>query len=185
MYINSKSEVKVRLKGIDTTVRDLASISDKMHSNVRMGINDAAKFLMRQIKAKFGVYQPTGGEGNGPWKKLSWVTQFRKMKMYGFKDKPLIASGKMRDSFYVKEGGAGTLSASIASTDPKLIFHIYGTRSRRYATPTYSKKARGYGEEVSHGSGGVPPRDPMLVTAEECRDECSEIIKQVVYDAIS
>lgn len=185
MYINAKSEIKVRLKGIDTTIRDLASTSDKMNSNVKIGINDAAKFLMRQIKAKFGIYQPTGGEGGGPWKKLSWATQFRKMKTYGFKDKPLIASGDMKDSFYIKKGASGTLSASVASTDPKLVFHIYGTRSRRSSVPTYSKKARGYGSDVSSGHGGIPPRDPMLVTAEECKDECTDIIKQAVYDAIN
>jgi hypothetical protein len=161
MYINKLGEVKVRIKGIDRTLRELANTNDDTLDAARSGVHKAAEYLMEVIKEKFGVYQDTGGNGGGAWARLKFETIQRKMRKYGVGDKPLIASGEMRDSFYIKEGGEGTIAASVASRDPKLIHHIYGAPR-----------------------AGVPRRDPMLVTAVEEHDMCHDIVEDEINDVL-
>lgn len=162
MYINKSGEIKIRIHGVDQSIRWLATMRTELKVAAQVGILKAAEHLMEKIKAKFGTYQSTGGDGDGPWRKLSPDTNWRKVKKYGFKDKPLIATGKMRDSFYIKKGGKGTIAASVASKDPKLIHHIYGAPRAH-----------------------LPRRDLFLVTAKEEEQECKDILKDEVYEAMS
>jgi phage gpG-like protein len=156
-------EIKVRVRGVDHVVRDLAQVSEVTKDAAIRGVLKAAEHLRDKVKAKFGVYQPTGGRpaGRGPWPKLKFETIQRKLRKYGVGNKPLIASGKMRDSIEVVKGGAGRISASVGSDDPVLIHHVYG-----------APKA------------GVPQRDPIRVTAVEEKDVCSDIIKDEIYNSI-
>lgn len=161
MYINRFGELKVRVRGINQSVRWLAGMRDSTFEAARVGAVKAAEYLMAVIKEKFGSYQATGGDGGGPWKRLSYETNTRKLRKYGFAHKPLIASGDMKESFYVKPGGKGRLSASVASDDPKLIHHIYGAPR-----------------------ANVPQRDPMLISAIEEADMCEDIIRDEVYKVL-
>lgn len=160
MYINMSGEIKVRVKGVDRALLELARTDDAHKRALKRGVREAAEMLMQAIKSKFGSYQATGGTGGGAWARLTFDTMKQKLRKYGFSGKPLVGTGKMRDSFYVKDGGEGTFAASVASTDSKLINHIYGA-------PRV----------------GLPQRDPMVVTAEEKRSDCRKIILEEVYRA--
>ena len=75
----------VRIRGVDRVTRNLANTSDDTFDAAREGCNAAAKYLLEQIKAKFGTYQSTGGapKGLGSWPKLKPETRWKKMKKYG------------------------------------------------------------------------------------------------------
>lgn len=161
MYINRTGEIKVRIRGIDQAIRWAAGCNEMALKGAQDGAVEAAGYLMDVIKEKFGTYQSTGGDGGGTWSKLKFETIARKLRRFGVGDKPLVASGKMRDSFYVKPGGPGTIAASVVSQDDKLLHHIYGAPRR-----------------------GVPKRDPMLVTAIEEADMCHDIVEDAVNDAM-
>lgn len=154
---------KVRVRGVNTTVRSLANTNEEIFEYTRKGIFEAAKHLLDKTVAKFGSYQPTGGDpnGKGAWKKLKMNTRFRKMKKYGFSDKPLVATGETMNSFSIKYGGKGTLAASVVSTSDKLIHHVYGAPN-----------------------ANVPMRDPIRVTAVEELDTCTRIIEDYVDKAV-
>ncbi len=153
----------VRIRGVDRTLRNLASVSDEVHDSAKDGCNEAAKYLLEKVRAKFGVYQSTGGDpgGRGRWKKLSPDTMMKKISKYGFSGKPLIATGKTVGSLKVKEGGVGRLAASVSADSDYLVHHVYGAPG-----------------------ANVPMRDPMRVTAVEERDACHEIIEKCIQDAI-
>lgn len=160
MQYNGGSEIKVRVRGVDKYIRDLVRTKETLRESARRGCLEAAKFLMESIQYKFGKYQQTGGTGGGAWAKLKPDTVFKKARKYGSSvaNKPLIGTGSMRDSFYVK--GATTskgIAASVASNDPKLPYHVYGAPR-----------------------AGLPPRDTMLVTAIEVQDICHDIIEDEV-----
>ena len=161
MYINKAGEIKVRIRGVNQVIRWTAGCNETALKGAQKGAIEAAEYLMDVIKEKFGTYQSTGGTGGGPWAKLKFETIVRKLRAYGVGDKPLVASGSMKDSFYVKPGGPNTISASVASKDDKLLHHIYGAPRR-----------------------GVPKRDPMLVTALEEEDMCHDIVEDAVNAAM-
>jgi phage gpG-like protein len=154
---------KVRIRGIDTYIRDLAKVDQRTYYAARDGTIKAADYLLKIIRRKIGVYQSTGGDpgGQGRWKKLKWETIKRKSIKYGVGDKPLLASGDLKDSFSVIEGGKGRLSASVGSDSPYLIHHVYGAPGAK-----------------------VPMRDPIRITAIEERDTCHEIIEDEVTKVI-
>ena len=158
-------EFKVRIRGIDTIIRDLAKIDQNTYYAARDGVNEAADYLLGVVRNKIGKYQPTGGDpgGSGRWKKLKWETVKRKAVKYGGKgDRPLLASTKLRDSFSVVEGGKGRLSASVGSDSQYLIHHVYGAPR-----------------------AGVPMRDPIKITAIEEKDTCHEIIEDKIMEVIN
>lgn len=146
--------LKVRIRGIDTYIRDLAKISHKTYDAAREGTVEAAEYLLEVVKEKIGVYQPG-------WAKLKYETIQRKLRRHGVGDKPLLASGEMRDSFRVIEGGKGRLSASVGSDSPYLVHHVYGAPG-----------------------AGVPKRDPIRITAVEEMDMCHQIIEEKIMEAI-
>lgn len=160
MFINRHGELKVRVRGVDKALRTLANTNEQTRRAAYEGVSEAADYLKDIIQEKIGKYQSTGGDGGGAWAKLKVDTIFRKMKKYGVGDKPLLASGALRDSFYVKKGGEGTISASVASKDPKLVYHI-------------------------EGNSRLPKRDPMIVTAIEEMDMCHDIIEDAINKVYS
>lgn len=149
----------MRVRGVDRYIRDLARDNDDNKKAAIRGVRKAAEHLLRVVKSKFGSYQSTGGkpQGMGPWPKLKFETIQRKLRQYGIGNKPLIGSGDMSNSFTVVEGGPGRISASVGSSDPKLVHHVYGAPR-----------------------AGVPQRDPIMVTATEQRDECHKIIENEI-----
>lgn len=154
---------KARVRGIDTYIRNLADMSNQTHSAARRGIEDAAEYLLKKVVAKIGVYQATGGDPNGygRWKKLKFETIKKKLRKYGIGDKPLLASGALRDSFKVIPGGKGRLSASVGSDSEYLKYHVYGAPRAH-----------------------VPMRDPLRVTAVEEMEECHRIIEDEIQKII-
>ncbi len=150
--------MKVRVRGVNQSIRWIASVRDSTRHAARLGCIEAAQYLMDVIKEKFGRYQPTGGTNGGAWAKLTYDTNIRKLIKWGFSNKPLIASGDMKESFYVNKASTSTaISASVASDDPKLVYHVYGAPR-----------------------ANVPQRDPMLITAIEERDMCHDIIRDEI-----
>lgn len=156
--------LKVRVRGVDTYVRDLAKIDHKTYNAAREGTIKAAKHLLEKVVAKIGVYQETGGppKGHGRWKKLKYETVQRKVRRYGKGgDRPLLASGDLKESFKVVEGGKGRLSASVGSDSEYLIHHVYGAPR-----------------------AGIPMRDPIRITATEEMEACHKIIEDEIMKEI-
>lgn len=155
-------DVRVRIRGVNQYVRDLANTNKDTLEAAHKGCLSAAEYLKDKIIAKFGVYQNTGGDpnGRGSWKKLKIDTRIKKSKK-GQSNKPLIATGAASRSWYVVEGGIGRISASVYSNSKYLIHHIFGAPK-----------------------GHVPMRDPARVTAVEEADECSDIIIKAIEKAL-
>lgn len=155
--------LKVRIRGINMYIRDLAKVSDGTFNAARSGIKEAAEYLKDVVVEKIGVYQPTGGDpgGHGRWKKLKYDTIKKKLRKYGVGDKPLLASGSLKGSFSVIPGGKGRLSASVGSSSDYLVYHVYGAPGAH-----------------------VPMRDPIRVTALEEKDMCFQIIEDAILEEI-
>lgn len=155
--------MRVRIRGIDTYIRDLAKIDSKTYEAAREGTIKAAQYLLEKVVAKIGIYQPTGGMmgGRGRWKKLKEETIRKKLRKYNVGDKPLLASSDLKGSFSVVEGGRGRLSASVGSDSEYLIHHVYGAPR-----------------------GNVPMRDPIRVTAVEEAEACHKIIEEEIMKEI-
>lgn len=154
---------KVRVRGVNTYVRAMSRVSDRLHDSAREGIDEAADYLLEQVVNKIGVYQPIGGDpgGRGRWRKLKYETVVKKLRKYNVGDKPLLASGDLKHSFKVIPGGKGRLASSVGSDSEYLIHHVYGARG-----------------------ANVPMRDPILVTANEERDACYDMIEKAIFDEI-
>lgn len=156
-------EFKQRVRGVDTYIRDLAKMDTKLHNAARDGVLIAAEHLLEKVKSKIGVYQSTGGppNGHGRWAKLKFETIQRKLRRYGVGNKPLYASGALKESFSVIPGGKGRLSASVGSDSDYLVHHVYGAPG-----------------------ANVPMRDPIRITAVEEMDRCHEIIEDEIAKTI-
>jgi len=145
-------QLRARVHGIDKVMRELAKASEDDKRAIRAGIHEAAEHLKAKIEAKIGKYQ-------AGWAQLTWDTNKKKLRKWGFTGKPLYGSGSLKGSFYVHDStGGNTLMSSVGSSDPKIIHHVYGA------------------PKVN-----LPPRDPMLVTSDEERDACRQIIIKHIY----
>lgn len=153
-------DVAVRIKGIDQFIRGLAKTNDATERAAVRGIMKSAEHLKQKVEEKFGVYQSTGGTNGGAWQKLKYETIARKLRK-GYGNKPLIETGAMKGSIKIIPGGKGRLAARVGSDDPKMVHHVYG----------------------APGSG-VPKRDPIIVTAEEQRNACHDIIEQEIRNVL-
>ena len=154
------ADMRIRIRGVDKTVRSLASISDYINDAAHDGCTEAAEHLKNKIEDKVGRYQSTGGPNGGPWPQLTRSTLFKHMRI-GKGDTPLDYTGGLKGSFYVQEGGKGRLSAQVKSSCEYIIHHIYGAPRKH-----------------------VPKRDPMLRTADEERENCRTIILNAIGEAI-
>ena len=155
--------LKVRIRGVDTYIRDIAKIDHKTYDAAREGTIKAAQYLLEKVVAKIGKYQSTGGppKGHGWWKQLKEETIRKKLRKYNVGNKPLLASGALKNSFSVVEGGKGRLSASVGSDSPHLIHHVYGAPGAK-----------------------VPMRDPIRITATEEAEACHKIIEDEIMKEI-
>lgn len=155
--------INVRVRGVDAYIRSLVKANDFIFDEAREGIEDAAEYLKEKIEDKFGTYQQTGGDPNGygRWKKLAEDTRWKKARKYGFADKPLVATGAAQNSWSIKKGGKGRLSASVSSSSDYLIHHIYGAPG-----------------------ANVPMRDPARITAKEELEACNKIIEKKILNGI-
>lgn len=153
----------VRIRGVNKTIRQLVKDNEALYEGAREGCNEAGRYLLEIIKGKFGKYNSTGGPpgGYGSWPKLKPDTKWKKVRKYGSDKGPLIASGKTVGSLKLKEGGKGTLAASVSAESDYLVHHVYGAPGAH-----------------------VPMRDPMRVTALEEKDECTKIIMQHIDEAM-
>ncbi len=154
---------KVRIRGVNRTVRQLTKDNEAIYEGAREGCNEAARYLLDIIKTKFGKYNPTGGPpgGYGSWPKLKPDTRWKKVRKYGSDKGPLIASGQTVNSLDVVEGGKGRLAASVSADSDYLVHHVYGAPG-----------------------ANVPMRDPMRVTALEEKDACTDIIMKHIDEAL-
>jgi hypothetical protein len=154
--------VKVHLKGFDSVIRQFDRTDSDIEEALSDGTEEAAEHLKECIENKFGTYQQTGGRGNGPWERLKYATIARKRKKGngGNAGKPLVDYGDMMFSFDIQTSNARRKhTASVTSDDEKILYHIYGARSRTH---------------------GVPRRDPVRPTFEEERQTCFGIVIDAV-----
>jgi hypothetical protein len=160
-------DVKVRVRGVDTHIRDMVKLGIITRESARQGVLEAAKYLLTKIQAKFGKYNSTGGGGQapskgGPWAKLKFESIKRKIMKYGSNRGPLIGSGEMMNSFTVVEASTKqSIAASVGSDDPKLVHHVYGAPG-----------------------ANVPRRDPVFPTAVEEKEKCHDIIEKYVTEGV-
>ena len=154
---------KVRIRGVDRYIRDLAKLDQQTYHAAQDGIEKAAEHLLQRVVAKIGVYQPTGGDpgGYGRWTKLKYQTVKKKLLKYNVGDRPLLASGALKASFKIIKGGKGRLSASVGSDSDYLIHHVYGAPG-----------------------ASVPMRDPIRITAMEEMEVCHKIIENEIMKEI-
>lgn len=145
--------IKVRITGVDATVRSFDRTRDDIEQALTEGTEEAGDYIIECIEDKFGVYQPG-------WAQLKYTTIVRKRRRGagGNALRPLIEFGDMMFSFF-KKTSARTRKhvVHIYSTDPKLVHHMYGAPA-----------------------AGVPQRDPVRPTIKEENDKCLEIIKNAV-----
>lgn len=158
--------VRVHLKGYDELLRQFDRTNEDIEDALTEGTEEAAEYLRECIENKFGVYQPTGGRGNGPWEKLKYTTIAKKRKKgnVGNANKPLVDYGDMMFSFDVQTSNARRKhTAAVTSDDEKILYHIYGARTR---------------------NSGLPRRDPVRPTFEEERQNCFDIVIDAVRKVI-
>lgn len=155
--------MKVRVRGVNRYIRDLAKLSYETYDGARDGVEKAAQHLLEKVVSKIGVYQSSGGSpgGYGGWPKLKFETIKKKLRIYNVGDKPLYASGALKGSFSVIPGGKGRLSASVGSSASYLIHHVYGAPG-----------------------ANVPMRDPIRITAKEEMEKCYDIIEKEIMKEI-
>ncbi|MDY7559965.1 hypothetical protein QN366_04815 [Pseudomonas sp. CCC3.2] len=87
------------------------------------GLEKCAKRIEKTAKDEIGHYQ----SGIGPfaaWAPLADSTETRKAEKGYPADSPLLATGEMRDSITRK---THALEAVVGSTDPKMVYHEFGT----------------------------------------------------------
>jgi hypothetical protein len=152
--------IRAHLSGFDKFIRTFDRTNQDVEDALYEGTEDAANYLRERIEEKFGVYQSTGGTGNGPWAKLKYKTiaQKRKRGHGANATKPLVETGDMMFSFDIQTSNRTRKhTATITSDDEKLLYHIYGAPE-----------------------AGLPRRDPVRPTFEEERQNCFDIIVESV-----
>ena len=147
--------IKVDVKGVEEAIRFLDQTDDNIRKGSIIGLREASKYLVDKIKSKFGTYQPG-------WAKLAYDTVVRKVRK-GQSSRPLLATGKMKESVKARNYTSGNrLKSTVYSDDEKIIHHIFGAPR-----------------------AGVPKRDPMLITTTEEEDEITNIISNAISNEIS
>jgi phage gpG-like protein len=101
----------------------MASQEVALLASLQAGLETCAVKVEQTAKAEIGHYQ--AGIGPFPaWADLADSTEEHKAKMGYPSDAPLEATGEMRDSITHTNHA---LEAVIGSTDPKLVYHEFGT----------------------------------------------------------
>ncbi|MBC8786517.1 HK97-gp10 family putative phage morphogenesis protein [Pseudomonas fluorescens] len=101
----------------------LAAQETALLASLNAGLEKCAKKVEQTAKAEIGHYQ--AGIGPFPaWAALAESTEEQKAKMGYPSDAPLLASGAMQGSV---THTTSVLEAVIGSTDPKMVYHEFGT----------------------------------------------------------
>lgn len=113
----------MEFKSLGGLALHLAGQEVALLASLHAGLEKCANRVQKTAEAEIGHYQP----GIGPfpaWADLADSTEERKAKMGYPSDAPLEASGEMGRSF---SHVTHVLEAVIGSTDPKMVFHEFGT----------------------------------------------------------
>ncbi len=113
----------MEFKSLGALALHLAGQEVALLASLHAGLEKCAKRVEQTAKAEIGHYQ--AGIGPFPaWAELAESTEEQKAKNGYPPDSPLLASGEMRGSF---THSTGVLEAVIGSTDPKMVYHEFGT----------------------------------------------------------
>lgn len=113
----------MEFKNLGSLALHLAGKEAALLASLHAGLEKCAKRVEQTAKAEIGHYQ--AGIGPFPaWADLAESTEEHKAKMGYPPDSPLLASGSMRASI---THTTSILEAVIGSTDPKMVFHEFGT----------------------------------------------------------
>lgn len=158
----SLMRLKIKADGIEETIKFMDTTDKRIHDGIVAGLTASSNYLRDAIKAKFGSYQNTGGNGGGSWKKLKYSTVVRKRKrgMGSNANKPLLGTGEMRDSIK-SVVNKNKLIAGVMSDDPKLVHHVYGAPR-----------------------AGVPRRDPVLITTKEEEENIVKVFEEELFKVV-
>jgi len=110
-------------KDLGSLALHIAGQEAALLASLRAGLEKCAKKVEQTAKAEIGHYQ----SGIGPfpaWADLADSTEQQKAAMGYPADAPLLATGEMRGSI---THTTGVLEAVIGSTDPKMVYHEFGT----------------------------------------------------------
>jgi len=110
-------------KDLGSLALHMAGQEAALLASLHAGLDKCAKRVEQTAKAEIGHYQ-SGISPFPAWADLADSTEEQKAKMGYPPDSPLLASGGMRASF---THSTGILEAVIGSTDPKMVFHEFGT----------------------------------------------------------
>ncbi|KAF1004102.1 MAG: hypothetical protein GAK36_00127 [Pseudomonas sp.] len=110
-------------KDLGSLALHMAGQEAALLASLHAGLEKCAKRVEQTAKSEIGNYQ--AGIGPFPaWAELADSTEEHKAKMGYPPDSPLLASGSMRASI---THSTSILEAVIGSTDPKMVFHEFGT----------------------------------------------------------
>ena len=113
----------MEFKNLGALALNLAAQEVALLASLQEGLEKCAARVEKTAKAEIGHYQ--AGIGPFPaWAELADSTEEHKAKMGYPADSPLLASGSMQASI---THTTGILEAVIGSTDPKMVYHEFGT----------------------------------------------------------
>ncbi|PUB36608.1 hypothetical protein C8K66_10287 [Pseudomonas sp. GV105] len=113
----------MEFKDLGSLALHMAGQEVALLASLRAGLEKCAVRVEMTAKAEIGHYQ--AGIGPFPaWAELAESTEEHKAKMGYPADSPLLASGEMQGSV---THATGILEAVIGSTDPKMVYHEFGT----------------------------------------------------------
>jgi HK97 gp10 family phage protein len=101
----------------------LAERSASFYAKAQKGLRRAARAVERTAKSEFGTYQPEQGP-HPEWPELAEATMDERVREGYTPNDPLLRSGDMKKHTSFEVHG---LEAAIGSTDPKMVFHEFGT----------------------------------------------------------
>jgi HK97 gp10 family phage protein len=111
--------------GIDLFVTHLMRVERNLHIHNEVGLEGAARLLVRDAKEQIGHYQPQVGPF-ASWAPLSPGYEADKVAAGGKAGAPLLMTGQMRDSISHEVHGS---EAVVGATDKKMVYHEFGTSS--------------------------------------------------------
>lgn len=113
------------LDSLDAMALELALAGPRIAVALLSGLEQIAVRIEATAYNSVGEYQEASG-GFPAWAPLAPATESYKARMGYPGDAPLLATGQMRDSL-THDVDVPTLTATIGFTDPKMVFHEFGT----------------------------------------------------------
>lgn len=113
----------MEFKSLGSLALHMAAAEVAILKGLEEGLERCAVKIETTAKDEIGFYQPAAGPFEA-WADLADSTEAEKVRKGYPSDAPLEATGEMRDSIEHKVSG---LEAVIGSTDPKMVYHEFGT----------------------------------------------------------